>query len=176
LSFDRKMMQVEEEGEELDLPLKSEFPRFLKKQILLPLRAMLMMESKTKNDEDKIKGRVLLSVTVTKVLLRLPLDLFLREFQKVIGRLSRLLKKKMTEVRENARSCLCEIAKSVGPQLLYAIILELKFHLKDNFDRHVFNYSLFKIIEGMSLSSGDIDYCLPLVLPSVVDEIFGQSA
>jgi len=28
----------------------------------------------------------------------------------------------------------------------------------------------------MTLESGDIDYCLPLVLPSVVDEIFGQSA
>jgi hypothetical protein len=169
------MMEVEEEGEYLDLPLKSEFPRFLNKQIL-PLRAMLMMESKTKNDEDKIQGRLLLSVTVTKVLLCLPLDLFPREFQKVIGRLSRLLKKEMTDVHENANSYLREIAKSVGPQLLYAIILELKFHLKDSFDRRVFNYSLFKIIDGMSLLSGNIDYCLPLLLPSVVDEIFSESA
>jgi hypothetical protein len=37
---------------------------------------------------------VLLSVTITKVLLRLPLDVFLREFQKVISRLGRLLKKR----------------------------------------------------------------------------------
>jgi hypothetical protein len=119
---------------------------------------------------------VLLSVTITKVLLRLPLDLFLREFQKVISRLGRLLKNRESEVRENARTCLCEIARSVGPQLLYAIIIELKFHLRDNFDRHVLNFSIYKVLEALPLQGGAIDYCLPLVLPSVVDEIFGQSA
>jgi hypothetical protein len=40
----------------------------------------------------------------------------------------------------------------------------------------VLNYSLFKVLETMSLTGGAIDYCLPLILPSVVDEIFGQSA
>ena len=28
----------------------------------------------------------------------------------------------------------------------------------------------------MPLAIGDLDYCLPLILPSVVDEIFGQSS
>lgn len=28
----------------------------------------------------------------------------------------------------------------------------------------------------MPLTNGDLDYCLPLILPSVVDEIFGQSS
>jgi hypothetical protein len=60
--------------------------------------------------------------------------------------------------------------------LLYAIVIELKFHLKDNFDKHVLNYSVFKILENMTLAGGEIDYCLPLILPSVIDEIFGQSA
>jgi hypothetical protein len=64
----------------------------------------------------------------------------------------------------------------VGSQLLYAIIIELKFHLKDNFDKHVLNYSLFKVLEALAIEGGSIDYCLPLILPSVVDEIFGQSS
>ena len=86
-----------------------------------------------------------------------------------MGRLGRLLKKREIELRDNARNCLCEIAKAVGSQLLYAIVLELKFHLKDNFDKHVLNYTLYKVLECMPLAIGDLDYCLPLILPSVVD-------
>jgi hypothetical protein len=86
------------------------------------------------------------------------------------------LKKREIEFRDNARNCLCEIAKAVGSQLLYAIIIELKFHLKDNFDKHVLNYSLFKILDSLNLVNGDIDYCLPLILPTIIDEIFGQSS
>ena len=165
-------LEGEDEGEDEEM-----FPAFLKRHILLPLRTMLMKESRGgKGEEETTKSQVLLSVAVTKVLLRLPLDTFLREFQKVVGRLGRLLKKREAEVRENARNCLCEIARAVGPQLLYAIVLELKFHLRDNFDRHVLNYSLFKLLDSMPLSNGALDYCLPLILPSVVDEVFGQSA
>ncbi len=70
------------------------FPAFLKKHVLLPLRTMLMKESSGKAEKEGNKSQVLLSVAITKVLLRLPLDLFLREFQKVVSRLGRLLKKR----------------------------------------------------------------------------------
>lgn len=118
---------------------------------------------------------MLLSVTTVQVLLRLPLDTFLREFQKVVGRLVRFLKKRTTETREYARGCLCAIAKATGHQLLYSIVNSLQFHLKDNFDKHVLNYTLFKILEGMNLSSGQLDYCLPLILPAAVDELWGRT-
>lgn len=54
--------------------------------------------------------------------------------------------------------------------------MELRFNLKDNFDRHVFNYSICRLLEVMPLSSGDLDYCIPLILPMIVDEIYGQSS
>ncbi len=108
-------------------------------------------------------------------MLRLPLDTFLREFQKVVNRLARFLKKRETETREYARGCLCAIAKAAGPQLLYSIVSSLQFNLKDNFDRHVLNYTLFKVIEGMNLTSGQLDYCLPLILPTAVDELWGKT-
>lgn len=53
-----------------------------------------MMESKSKKEEELAKNRILLSVTLTKVLLRLPLEVFLKEFQKIVGKLCRLLKKR----------------------------------------------------------------------------------
>lgn len=57
----------------------------------------------------------------------------------------------------------------MGSQLLYAIVLELKFNLKNNFDSHVLNYTLYKVLESMSLGVGDLDYCLPLLLPPIID-------
>ena len=79
-------------------------------------------------------------------------------------------------MRENSRSCLCEIAKTVGPQLLYAMIMELKFHLRDNFERHVLNFTIYRLLDNLSVKWGELDYCLPLILPTVIDEVFGQSS
>lgn len=175
MSFDKKLMELEEVGgpeEEGDDGLTA----FLRRQILPPLRTMLLVESRSKEEEEASKAKILLSVTTVKVLLRLPLDIFLREFQKVILKLSRQLKKRQAEAREYARNCLCLIAKAVGPYMLHSIINILKSQLKDNFDRHVFNFTVFKVLEGMELVSGDLDYCLPLVLPLVMEEVYGKSS
>jgi U3 small nucleolar RNA-associated protein 20 len=87
------------------------------------------------------------------------------------------MKKRQLEVRENRRKSLCQIAKIVGPEMLYAIVLELKFHLRDNFQKHIFNFTVYEIIQAISpLKHGEIDYCLPLILPMIIDEIFGQSS
>jgi len=34
--------------------------------------------------------------------------------------------------------------------MLYAIVLELKFHLRDNFQKHIFNFTVFEIIQTLS--------------------------
>lgn len=52
----------------------------------------------------------------------------------------------------------------------------MQFHLKDNFDRHVFNYTVYRILEEMVIKPGDIDYCLPLLLPMVMDEVYGRTS
>ena len=40
-----------------------------------------------------------LSVVVTKIIIKFPMDVFLAEMQKVMSRLGRLLKKKQLDVR-----------------------------------------------------------------------------
>lgn len=69
------------------------------------------------------------------------------------------------------------------------IIRELKFHLRDNFQNHVLNYTIYYILEKISssqkntsainlthISNGSIDHILPLLLPPIIDEIFGLQA
>ena len=90
---------------------------FLKHHIFNPLKARWFYENRARKDnpEEQEKGRMLLSVAVTKILIKFPLQIFLHEFQRVLIKMSRLLKKKDVNVRNSARKCLSEIAKIVGP-------------------------------------------------------------
>ena len=172
MSFDKKLMEAEDQGTQETDGLSG----FLRKHILPPLRSMLMSESRTAEQDDASRGKLLLSVATIKVIQRLPLELFLSEFQKIVGKLSRFLKRSSLEARENARSCLCEVAKAVGPHLLYSILLAMRSSLRDNFDGHVLNFTVFRLLESMHLQPGQLDYCLPLLLPPAVDEVFGKSS
>ena len=86
---------------------------------------MLFYENKSNKDnkEEEDKSRMMISVAITKLLIKFPMDMFLFEFQKVLSKICRLLKKRKLEVRENGRKSLCQIAKIVGPEMLYAIVL-----------------------------------------------------
>ncbi len=54
--------------------------------------------------------------------------------------------------------------------MFYLIFRELKFHLRDNFQHHILNYTIFYILEKYgNLENGSIDHCLPLLLPSIID-------
>ena len=88
-------------------------------------------------------------MVVTKIIIKFPLDTFLNEMQKVLSKLGKLLKKKQVEVREKSRKCLSEICKLVGPEMLYMLIRELKFHLRDNFQQHILNYTIYYILEKL---------------------------
>ena len=60
--------------------------------------------------------------------------------------------------------------------MLYSMLMALKSNLRDNFDGHVLNFTVFKILEVMNLEAGQLDYCLPLLLPPTIDEIYGKTS
>lgn len=176
LSLDKKLMDIEEETEARG---DHNMVKFLRRNILAPLKTMLMFENKSSkgSKEETDRSRMFLSVVVTKIIVKFPMDVFLTEMQKVLSKLCRLLKKKQVDVRENARKCLAEIAKLVGPNMLYMIVRELKFHLRDNLQQHILNYTIYYILEKAGpFQPAALDHCLPLLLPPVVDEIFGRSS
>lgn len=69
---------------------------------------MLFYENRAKseNQEEKDKSRMLLSVAITKILVKFPLNIFLLEFQRVLMKMTRLLKKRDVAVRDSTRKCL----------------------------------------------------------------------
>jgi U3 small nucleolar RNA-associated protein 20 len=87
-----------------------------------------------------------LSTVVTKIILKFPIDIFVVELQKILSKICKLLKKREVEVRDNARKCLVEICRLIGTDMLYLVFRELKFHLRDNFQNHIMNYTIYYIL------------------------------
>jgi U3 small nucleolar RNA-associated protein 20 len=57
------------------------------------------------------------------------------------------LKKKLYDSRESARKCLAQIAMITGPVMVHVIFREMAFNLRQNFEKHILNYSIHYILE-----------------------------
>lgn len=94
LNLDKKIMQFEDEENQIDI--EEPMVKFLKLHVLSPLKTMLMIENKNNKNgkEESDKSRMFLSIVVTKIIMRFPIDIFMNELQKIISKLGRLLKKR----------------------------------------------------------------------------------
>jgi len=95
LNLDKKIMQFEDEENPIDI--EEPMVKFLKTHVLSPLKTMLMFENKNKkknSQEESDKSRMFLSIVVTKIIMRFPVEIFMNELQKIISRLGRLLKQR----------------------------------------------------------------------------------
>jgi hypothetical protein len=64
--------------------------------VLIPLKLMLFYENKSNKEakEEEDKSRMMISVAITKMLIKFPMEMFLFEFQKVLSKICRLMKKR----------------------------------------------------------------------------------
>lgn len=53
------------------------------------------------------------------------------------------------------------------------MVRELKFQLKQDFERHVLNYTIHYILDQLHLTEGTLDYCIPLIIPCAFEEAIG---
>lgn len=69
--------------------------------VLIPLKLMLFYENKSNKEakEEEDRSRMMISVAITKMLIKFPMEMFLFEFQKVLSKICRLMKKRQLEVR-----------------------------------------------------------------------------
>lgn len=79
MNFDRKVLELEGENAEDEPEEYTALIKFLRYHVLIPLKTMLFFESRSKKEkeEEEDKGRMSLSVAVIKLLIKLPLDIFL---------------------------------------------------------------------------------------------------
>ena len=132
----------------------------LKNMILLKLKKMMFSD---KRDDENLELRFALSECFLKVLRLFPVDLFKIEYAKMIMELAQVLRKKDPAVREKTMKCLYKISRITGPYLLSICFSEIGFALSLSSYRHVRNYSIWYILNMISLKSQIFD-------PSLINE------
>jgi len=130
-----------------------------------------------------IAGRVMgiVRISVVKAIVKLLQRLPSREFQDIFPRLVRVLcmhlARRSQLYRDIARKTLVEVFETVGVPFMFHIITELKFALARGYQLHVLGFVVNELIAALARDNrvrpGDIDYCLPLILPILLNDLIG---
>lgn len=158
-------------------PLKKSQIDALRRKILAPLRKH-MLDVAAENSQDKEKKvRIHVAIAIVKLIRVLPLNVFKSEFVRVINNISVILQSRDNEVRESARKALLEILIETGPFFIHFVLNELKYHLSKGYMLHVRNYTIHYLLKNLTargiIELGSIDYCLDIMIPMVIEEIYG---
>ena len=86
-----------------------------------------------------------------------------------------ILRSRLQESRNTARSTLAKIATMLGPSSLGYILKELRTSLARGYQLHVLSYTVHSVLVELtpSLRPGDLDYCLESIVAVIMDDIFG---
>lgn len=126
-------------------------------------------------DESEVSYRVPVGVIIVKLLKLLPADHMNQKLAGVLTDICHILRSKSWESREMARDTLVKIAAVLGPSYIGFILKELRGALTKGYQLHVLSYTVHSILVTVvpNFSPGDLDYCVPMIVTIVMDDIFG---
>lgn len=168
----------------------SNYYRFLRLQVFLPMKQLLFdqyskaynkfakvtLVDKQKNKQDE-KIRVFMTIALIRLMIKFPKEIFRIEFPKIINKVVKNLRTKDNDERNFTRKVLLEIVRMTGPYFFHYIVKELKFFLKNGWESHILNYTIYTLLTELDKKKvpiGSLDYCHAEIFPLLVDEIFGK--
>ncbi|KAL4488796.1 hypothetical protein ABPG72_016449 [Tetrahymena utriculariae] len=168
----------------------SNYYRFLRLQVFLPMKQLLFdqyskaynkfakvtLADKQKNKSDE-KIRIFMTIALIKLLIKFPKEIFRIEFPKLVNKVVKNLRTKDNDERNFTRKVLLEIVRMTGPYFFHYIVKELKFFLKNGWESHILNYTIYTLLtelDNKKIPIGSLDYCHSEIFPLLVDEIFGK--
>lgn len=130
-------------------------------------------------DDEEIQT-IPIAVAIVKLLKHVQLDdrLFQINLNSIVLRLCQFLQSKAYSIRETARKTLAQIMEILGPKYFSNIFYEMKLMLCKGYQRHVFIYTVYVLIQRIipQLNAGDLDGCLLDVIDVCHLELFGSLA
>lgn len=118
-----------------------------------------------------------MTIGLIRLLIKFPKEIFRIEFPKIINKVVKNLRTKDNDERSFTRKVLLEIVRITGPYFFHYIVKELKFFLKNGWETHILNYTVYTLLlelDTMKVPIGSLDYCHADIFPLLVDEIFGK--
>lgn len=135
-----------------------------------------LMEYLHKKDESTVDRRMPVAVTIVKLLIALPEEVFKARLPAVLTDVSHVLRSKSQEARDQTRKALASIASLVGSQYFGFILKELRSALKRGPQLHVLSYTVHSLLVQGDFETGELDECLPHLMMVVMDDVFGATA
>jgi U3 small nucleolar RNA-associated protein 20 len=168
--------------------LATRIHRTILRSILPQLHRCLTQKSKSddihrkaeagKYAEDDEILRVPIALAMIKLLQNLPNKTLQRNLPSVLLKVCLFLKSRANDIRSSARETLVKILQSLGPTYFHFILKEMKSALTRGYQLHVLSFTVYTLLKSLAadLKSGDLDSCIPSLVPCFNEELFGQVA
>ncbi len=133
-----------------------------------------------KDEHTREVMRVPVALAIVKLLKLMPLQIFNLQIPKLMTEVCSTLKSRSQLARDQTRATLVQLAAVLGASHFNFIVQELVDALSRGYQVHVLGYtthSLLKhMVEGNHVTGGEIDYCVPLLMKIMLEDIFGTVA
>ena len=132
------------------------------------------------SDEDKLILRVPLAMPIIKMLKIMSGKSLFRQVPGIISKIIFFLRSKAIEIREAARSTLCNVMELLGPKYLHFVIKEMSAGLTRGYHLHILTFTTHSILVRLTnkevLATGDVDSIVGLVMEMALSELFSNIA
>lgn len=152
------------------MPSQQKLVTEITREFMPPLTDFLHLK-----DESTVSLRVPVAVTVVKLIQVLPSDTMGTLLPSVLLDICHILRSKDQVARDLTRRTLAEITGLLGPAYYGFVFKELRSALQRGYQLHVMSYTVHSILVANidTLKPGDLDYCLPVLMSMIMEDIFG---
>ncbi|XP_056312047.1 small subunit processome component 20 homolog [Danio aesculapii] len=134
------------------------------------------VKSKEVKDEEVV--RVPIAFAMIQLMKTLPKDVMEANLPGILLKVCVHLKSRFQEIRDVARNTLVKILQTLGHQYLHYLLSEMQAVLVKGYQVHVLTFTVYHLLSVLkpSLTGGDLDPCMDMLIAIFNNELFGAVA
>lgn len=135
-----------------------------------------MVRSKDVKDEEVV--RVPIAFAMVQLMKSLPKEVMEANLPGIFLKVCVHLRSRFQEIRDVARNTLVKIIETLGHQYLHYLLSEMQAVLVKGYQVHVLTFTVYHLLSVLkpSLTGGDLDPCMDMLIAIFNNELFGAVA
>ncbi|XP_050963565.1 small subunit processome component 20 homolog [Labeo rohita] len=133
---------------------------------------------KSKDVKDEEVVRVPIAFAMVQLMKSLPKDVMEANLPGIFLKVCVHLRSRFQEIRDVARNTLAKIIQTLGHQYLHYLLSEMQAVLVKGYQVHVLTFTVYQLLSILkpSLTGGDLDPCMDMLIAIFNNELFGAVA
>lgn len=133
---------------------------------------------KSKDVKDEEVARVPIAFAMVQLMKCLPKDVMEANLPGILLKVCVHLRSRFQEIRDIARNTLVKIIETLGHQYLHYLLNEMQAVLVKGYQVHVLTFTVYHLLSALkpSLTAGDLDPCMDMLITIFNNELFGAVA